>query len=507
MKNQAQPHPRGLFLILPGQCFPTRFIKPWLHCDFLLSEWAPNLLEDQHHQLKLVMMIRSLRSYAEELRNAGAKVIYHPLDDERSGDFPGQLEQARSRGSFSDLVHFEIEDVFCANAIADIAKTLGLNRKALPSPMFLCSREVFADYLEHEPRPRMASFYRRQRKDLGLLLTADEKPLGGKWSLDAENRKSLPKTLTPPAPGFSRPGKKTREVMALVKSRFAAAPGDAELFCYPATRRQAERWLTLFIGERLASFGDYEDALTTRSEVVYHSLISPLLNVGLLTPADVIHRVMRAHERSPVPLNSLEGFVRQVIGWREFIRGIYHHFGREQSSANFFGHRSELTGHWYEGSTGIAPLDHVIRKTQRWGWAHHIERLMVVANLMNLCRIHPQSAYRWFMEMYIDSAHWVMGPNVFGMGLFSDGGIFATKPYICGSSYLLKMGDFGRGDWCDTVDGLYWRFVQDHADVLARNHRTAMMPRNLTRLSSARREKIFPAAEAFLAEKTRAPVS
>lgn len=507
MPPQAQTSARSLFLILPGQCFPIRFVKSWLHSDFLLSEWAPNLLDDRHHQLKLVMLIRSLRSYAEELRKAGAKVIYHSLEDERCGDFSDQVERACTGAARSELAHFEVEDRACASVVSDLAKAMGLNRTVLSSPMFLCSRESFADYLEQESRPRMASFYRQQRKNLNLLLTTDGKPLGGKWSLDAENRKALPKSLTPPTPGFSLPDNKTREVMALVKSRFAGAPGDTDDFCYPATRRQAERWLTDFIRERLASFGDYEDALTTRSDVVYHSLISPLLNMGLLTPADVIRRVMRSHQRSAVPLNSLEGFIRQVIGWREFIRGIYHHYGTEQSSANFFGHGSELTGHWYEGSTGIAPLDHVIRKTQRWGWAHHIERLMVVANLMNLCRIHPQSAYRWFMEMYIDSTHWVMGPNVFGMGLFSDGGVFATKPYLCGSSYLLKMGDFGRGDWCDTVDGLYWRFVQDHADVLARNHRTAMMPRNLARLSSARREKIFPAAENFLADKTRPLVS
>ena len=507
MRSSVQHRGRGLFLVLPGQCFPVRFVKPWLHCDFLLSEWAPNLLGDQHHQHKLVMLIRSLRAYADELRKAGARVIYHSLEDERCGSFSDQLRRAATDAAFSELVHFEIEDRPCATVVADLGNSMGLTQNPLPSPMFLCSRESFADYLKHESRPRMASFYRQQRTRLGLLLSEEGKPLGGKWSLDAENRKALPKSVVPPVPKFSRPDKTTREVIALVKSRFSAAPGDAGDFCYPATRRQAEQWLAGFMGERLTLFGDYEDALTTRSEVVYHSLISPLLNVGLLTPSEVIRRVMRCHQQRAVPLNSLEGFIRQVIGWREFIRGIYHHFGEAQASANFFGHGAHLTHDWYEGTTGIAPLDHVIKKTQRWGWAHHIERLMVVANLMNLCRIHPQSAYGWFMEMYVDSAHWVMGPNVFGMGLFSDGGIFATKPYLCGSSYLMKMGDFGRGDWCDTVDGLYWRFVQDHAEVLSRNHRTAMMPRNLERLSSARREKIFPAAEAFLAAKTRPALS
>ena len=239
------------------------------------------------------------------------------------------------RTALSELVHFEIEDRPCATVVADLVNSMGLTQNPLPSPMFLCSRESFADYLKHESRPRMASFYRQQRTRLGLLLSEEGKPLGGKWSLDAENRKALPKSVVPPVPKFSRPDKTTREVIALVKSRFSAAPGDAGDFCYPATRRQAEQWLAGFIGERLTLFGDYEDALTTRSEVVYHSLISPLLNVGLLTPSEVIRRVMRCHQQRAIPLNSLEGFIRQVIGWREFIRGIYHHFGEAQASANF----------------------------------------------------------------------------------------------------------------------------------------------------------------------------
>ena len=184
---------------------------------------------------------------------------------------------------------------------------------------------------------------------------------------------------------------------------------------------------------------------------------------------------MRHHQRSAVPLNSLEGFIRQVIGWREFVRGIYHHFGEEQASANFFGHGSHLTDHWYEGTTGIAPLDYVIKKTQRWGWAHHIERLMGLGNLMLLLEINPNSVYKWFMELFIDSYDWVMVPNVYGMSQFSDGGLLATKPYISGSNYILKMSDYKRGDWCNVWDALYWRFINKNRSFFKKNPRMNMM--------------------------------
>ena len=186
----------------------------------------------------------------------------------------------------------------------------------------------------------------------------------------------------------------------------------------------------------------------------------------------------------------------------EFVRGIYHHFGERQENENFWGHRRRLAESWYRGETGIVPLDHAIRTAERLGWTHHITRLMVVGNLMTLAEIAPREAYRWFMEMYVDSSDWVMGPNVYGMALFSDGGIFATKPYICGSNYLLKMSDFGRGDWCDVVDGLYWRFIDRHRDYFGGNPRLAMMVRMLDKLKPDRREKIFAAAEGFLARHT-----
>ena len=240
--------------------------------------------------------------------------------------------------------------------------------------------------------------------------------------------------------------------------------------------------------------------MTTRSATVFHSLLSPCLNLGLLTPDAVIEKVLQHADTAP--LQSLEGFVRQVIGWREFVRGVYREHGERQESTNFWQHERELTEAWYDGTTGIPPLDDTIQTAQRLGWTHHIPRLMVMGNLMTLCEIRPSSAHRWFMEMYVDSSEWVMGPNVYGMGIFSDGGVFATKPYICGSNYLLKMSDYGKGPWCDVVDGLYWRFIDKHRDFFAGNPRLALMPRALDRLAPERRSRIFSAAEQFLENTT-----
>ena len=496
---------KSLFLVLPGQCFSIRELKPWLDCTFILSECSFTVVGETHHQLKMVMMLGSLREYANTLRAAGAHVCYYPLDGLEGDTFLEQMTRAMKETGGKDLIHFEIEDQPAAQEVSDCTNHLGLKTTILPSPIFLCSREGFADYLAKESRPRMVSFYRQQRVRLGMLVDENGAPTGGQWSLDAENRRPLAKEVEPPSPRFPRPSESTQQVMRLVAERFPTYPGDASRFQYPVNHRQAKHWLDSFIKERLNLFGDFEDALTTRSDVVFHSLISPLMNFGLLDPRQVLTAVFKFHQKNLVPLNSLEGFVRQVIGWREFVRGIYHNFGDEQQNGNFFNHSSGLTDDWYKGTTGIDPLDHVIQKTQSMGWAHHIERLMVVGNLMNLARIHPQAVHQWFMEMYVDSAHWVMGPNVYGMALFSDGGIFATKPYICASSYIRKMGDYGKGDWCDVVDGLYWRFVHDHQAYLAKNHRTAMMPRNLARLKADRRETIFSAADDFLKRKTVIP--
>jgi deoxyribodipyrimidine photolyase-related protein len=410
---------------------------------------------EKHHKQKIVLFLSAMRAYADELRDAGYDVHYQQLDIADSRPFEIKLAAAMKATDASTLQHFEIEDKAMEERLLRFAQGKSIERTELPSPMFICSREDFAAHVAGRPRASMAEFYKWQRRRLGILVADDGSPLGGRWSFDQENRKKLPAAITPPAIRWPEPDEHVPPVIDLVDAAFPGHPGVAREFRWPTTRRQARAWLDDFIRERLAGFGPYEDAMTSRSDTVFHSLLSPYLNMGLLTPDEVIDRVMALADE--VPVQSLEGLVRQVIGWREFVRGVYREFGDDQEASNFWGHRRELTDAWYQGSTGLLPLDETIRTVQRLGWTHHIPRLMILGNLMTLCEIRPRSAHRWFMEMFVDSSEWVMGPNVYGMALFSDGGVFATKPYICGSNYLRKMGDFARGGWCDVIDGLYWR--------------------------------------------------
>jgi deoxyribodipyrimidine photolyase-related protein len=451
----------------------------------------------KHHQQKIVLFLAAMRSYADELRAAGFEVRYLPLDA-GAGAYEDRLAAVVAELDCRQLLHFEVEDKPVEARLVEFCAQRSLQRVELRSPMFLGTRQDFREFADDRQRLLMGDYYRRQRQRTGILIDADGKPDGGKWSFDAANRRKLPKGLQPPEVA---PAPRTRHVDAvigIVEQHFADHPGRASDFWWPTTREQARQWLQDFLDERLAQFGPYEDAISQRSQTVFHSVLSPSLNIGLLTPGEVLDAVLERYSAGNLPIASVEGFVRQVLGWREFVRGIYRVFGDEQESRNFWQHDRELTDAWYRGTTGVAPLDDAIETSLRLGWAHHIQRLMVVGNLMTLCEIRPSAAWRWFMQMYVDSSEWVMGPNVFGMGIFSDGGLFATKPYICGSNYILKMSDYGKGSWCTVVDGLYWRFIDRHRGFFASNPRLALMPKALDRLDSDRRETIVAAAEAFL---------
>ncbi len=489
----------NLLVILGDQLFaPERLPAPDDVTVYIAEDYGL-CTNVRHHQQKIVFFFASMRAYADELREAGYDVSYRTLDDKQQMSFVDDLQRFVDDADVDALVTFEIEDREAEAMIASFAESCGLPLEALPSPGFTCSREAFEQYASSHKRLHMADFYKQRRRALDLLMDGD-KPTGGQWSFDADNRKKLPNQVEPPT---IQPAEATPHVAAakaIVSKMFGDHPGSVDDFWWPTTRAQAREWLADFVATRLDGFGPYEDAMTTRSATVFHSALSPLINVGLLTPDEVISAVMR--REGDAPIQSIEGFVRQIIGWREFVRGVYRVKGEEQASANLWSHERKLTSAWYDGSTGIPPLDDSIRTAEKLAWTHHIPRLMVLGNLMTLCEIDPHDVHRWFMEMYIDSADWVMGPNVYGMGIFSDGGIFATKPYICGSNYLLKMSDYRKGEWCDTVDGLYWRFIDKNRDFFTRNPRLSLMPRALDRIKDERRRNIFERAEAFIEEFT-----
>jgi deoxyribodipyrimidine photolyase-related protein len=461
----------------------------------------------RYHKHKLYWVLSQMRMFRTELESHGIEVMYEALDPvSQKTNFLDSILAFLSSQSFSEVLILENEDQkFHETWTKQVhARLPSLKIRILPSPMFLTTHAQFREFVGQKKRLFMKTFYEWQRKRLQILLEPKtQEPVGGQWSFDIENRKPLPKTLTPPEP-FPTTASLDPELRALIEEKFSEHPGSLDTFIYPLGREGQRKHLKRFLEERLAGFGPYEDALAPHSEFVYHSVLTPALNQGLLTPDEVIRAALKEYERRPreISLSSLEGFVRQIIGWREFIRGVHHVFGDEQSKRNFFQHTRKLSALWYSGKTGIPPLDQAILKMNRYAYSHHIERLMVIGSLMLLTQIHPQEAHQWFMEMSIDSTEWVMGPNVYGMALFSDGGTFATKPYFCGSNYYRKMGGFAPGPWCEEVDGLYWRFIHEKREFLLKNPRLSMMVRTLEKMPSSKRERLWAAADRAMEKLT-----
>lgn len=441
-----------------------------------------------YHKHKIIFFFSAMRSYRDELTSQGYKVHYEEFqrtNTSTKSSFEAALGAFIKPNKIESVFGFEIEDKFFESRISNFLKDEKLSYQIWESPMFLTSRAEFKEYLTSVRKPFMKTFYERQRKRLKILVEGT-KPFGGAWTFDTENRLALPKDkLTPQLPDLALT-ENIRDVLSLVDHEFQHHPGQSVDYWLPTGRAEAKQWLKSFLSERLADFGPYEDAIPPHSEFVFHSVLTPFLNCGLITPAEVVHETMLFNKKKKVPIASLEGFIRQIIGWREFVRGIYQNFSEQQDTANFWKHNSKLSSVWYNGGSGIPPLDETLRRIRKRGYAHHIERLMIVGSLMVLLEVEPQDAHRWFMEMFVDSSDWVMGPNVYGMALFSDGGIFATKPYICGSNYLRKMGGYPKSEWCDGVDGLYWQFIRRHEDFFLKNPRLSMMARSCQKITNDR---------------------
>jgi deoxyribodipyrimidine photolyase-related protein len=368
--------------------------------------------------------------------------------------------------------------------------------------MFLESREEFKKYANEKNSLSHANFYKSIRKKLNILIDKNQMPIGGKWSFDEENRKKIPKNIQLPEKFKNSKSKYVKEITSLINDNFSEHPGAISEVWMPLTRQQALKNLDNFISQKFENFGSYEDAILIEDNFLFHSALSPSLNLGLITPKEIINKILKYIDYNEIPLNSIEGFIRQIIGWREFIRGVYQVKGDQQEKGNFFNFSNKVSNSWYSGTTGIPPLDDAINFSNLYGYTHHINRLMIISNIMTLSEINPKEVYKWFMEMFVDSSDWVMVPNVYGMGTYADGGIFSTKPYICGSNYILKMSNYKKGDWCDIVDGLYWRFVDKHLDKVKNNHRLSFMKKTLEKMNTERKEMIFKKAEDFIKKNT-----
>ena len=493
---------KKLFLILGNQLFNLSFFKQFKenHVFFMCEDYGLCSFQ-KHHKMKILLFLSAMRSFADELTENGFELIYKKIeDDDFKIDFLEKLQRIIKRYKIDEITLYEIEDKpFEKKIFSKLQNKITINY--LNSPMFLNSRDEFKNYLKNVKKPFMATFYKNQRIKQRILVDEDNKPIGNKWSFDEDNRKKIPKNFNFPPKFEFKQTAHTSNLKKIIQQIFPNNYGNLNNFWFCTTRKDVHNFFNFFLKEKFNFFGDYEDAVDKRDNVLFHSALSPYLNLGLITPSEIIFKIKNI---TPEKINSYEGYVRQIIGWREFIRGIYQNFDEKLENTNFFNHKRKMKSSWYSGSTGLEPLDFSINNSIKFGWTHHIERLMILSNIMNLCEINPSQVYKWFMEMFVDSSDWVMSPNVYGMGLFSDGGIFATKPYICGSAYFLKMMDFKKGPWCDIMDGLYWSFINKNKSFFQANPRLSMMVRVLNKLNPERKQKIFKAAENFKNENTYA---
>lgn len=340
----------------------------------------------------------------------------------------------------------------------------------------------------------MSRFYTAMRKQYNVLIK-DNEPTGGKWSLDKENRKKLPKDIKVPELPIMYDWDYLDEAKKYVQIHFPDNPGDITTFFLPTNHQDTLSWFVSFLHTRFIQFGPYEDAMHKDEPFLFHSVLSPLINIGLITPVQVIDQTLKYAEEHDIPLNSVEGFIRQIIGWREYIRGVYVQKGRYMRGQNFFDAHQPLPDGMYDGTTGIAPVDIVIRRLLKYSYSHHIERLMILGNFLLLNHVEPHEVYRWFMELYVDSYDWVMVPNVYGMSQYAAGNLMTTKPYCSGSAYVLRMSNYEKGDWTSIWDGLFWQFIETHKAYYKSNHRIKMMPKVLRRMDKNKKKMLWKAVE------------
>ncbi len=447
------------------------------------------------HKQKLIFHRASMQAYARDLQDQGYRVDY--IDYRPDTTIEDILADLSAKTSLH-LYFADPTDFLLSKRLKRFAADSDTTLHAFENPAFLTPQTWNAEYFGQRKQRFMASYYKEQRKRLGILVDADGQPTGGQWSFDAENRKALPKNhATPPEPAAAE-NDDVLEAKRYIEKHFPDNPGSGSAFWFSTTRRGALQWLHGFLESRFSLFGDYEDAISQNDTVLYHSVLTPYLNCGLITPDEVIKKALAYAEENNIPLNSLEGFIRQIIGWREFMRAMYECHGVEERTGNYWNFRRRIPEAFYTASTGIPPVDTVIQRVLDRSYCHHIERLMVLGNFMLLCRIHPDDVYRWFMEMFIDAYDWVMVPNVYGMSQFADGGIFTTKPYISSSNYIRKMSNYQRGDWCATWDGLFWNFIHQEQKFFRNHPRLCMMVRQLDKMDAEKLDTHQKNAETFL---------
>ncbi len=484
-------------LIFPHQLFKN---SPAVEKDKVVYLIEEHLFFKQYafHKQKLAFHRASMQAYATYLKTLKIKVIYIEAHTKQA-DCRVLIADLRAI-KISSICYVDTTDDWLEQRISSSVVKHDIAIKKHESPLFLNSVADLAGFFRADKKKFMQSkFYIDQRKQRSILVDEQQKAMGGKWSFDAENRKKYPKSKNPPI--FSSPDHTPYydEALSYVEKYFENNPGivsSSSLYAIDFTG--ADDALEQFLEYRFQEFGSYEDAIVKQEHFLNHSVLTPMLNVGLISPQTIVDRSLDYAQQNKIPINSTEGFIRQIIGWREFIRGVYGCKGVEQRTKNFWGFTRKIPASFYDGTTGIEPVDQTIKKVLETGYCHHIERLMILGNFMLLCEFDPDEVYRWFMEMFVDAYDWVMVPNVYGMSQFADGGLMSTKPYISGSNYVLKMSDYKKGSWQTVWDGLFWRFMHLHREFFLSNPRIGMLVHTYDKMAVEKQQTHQENAKHFL---------
>lgn len=489
---------KSIHLIFPHQLFQE---SPLFEIDVPIYVVEEYLFFKQYpfHKQKIAFHRATMMCYADFIRETKNLEVFYVESIEEISDVRILIPELKRQG-IGHIHYIDPTDYWLQKRLNRSICESGMTFTEHNSPSFLNTKEDLASFFRSDKKKyHQTTFYIDQRKKRNILIESDGKPSGGAWTFDTENRKKYPAKKTAPIVQFPDIDPYYIEAKKYVKTHFSKHLGsltDSPL--YPINFKITKTWLDQFFKERFNDFGIYEDAIVAENSILNHSVLTPMLNVGLISPKEIIDACLLYAKENKVPINSTEGFVRQIIGWREFIRGVYITRGSEERTTNFWKFKKKIPVSFYNGTTGIPPIDITIKKVLETGYCHHIERLMVLGNFMLLCEFDPDDVYRWFMELFIDSYDWVMVTNVYGMSQFADGGLMASKPYISGSNYLMKMSNYKKGEWQAVWDGLFWRFMNSHRDFFLSNPRLGMLVRMFDKMPIEKQENHIKNGEAYL---------
>lgn len=469
----------------------------------IMAEVASEATYVAHHPKKIALVFAAMRKFADALRAEGWQLRYTRLDDpENAGSLPGEILRRAAQTGATEVIYTQPGEWRLIGALQDVP----LSMTQLQDDRFIASHRDFEAWAKGRKALRMEYFYRDMRRRTGLLMDGDQ-PAGGQWNFDHDNRKPAPDAVDNLPPRFD-PDQTTEAVLDLVEERFGQSFGRLRPFGFATDRAQALQVLEHFLTHALPRFGDYQDAMLDGHMWLYHAVISPYLNIGLLDPLEVCHRAEAAWRAGHAPLNAVEGFIRQIIGWREYVRGIYFLEGPDYPTRNALGHDRDLPALFWGAPTRMRCVSKTVEQTRDEAYAHHIQRLMVTGNFALLAGIDPGQVHDWYLRVYADAFEWVEAPNVVGMSQFADGGVIASKPYVSSGNYIAKMSDYCKSCSYDVraktgakacpFNLLYWHFLIRHRDRFAGNPRMAQMYRTWDRMAEDRREAVLRDADNWL---------